>query len=93
MKKRLIAVAAEEKDAVRLVLNGVDITCRTAAAIQVYSAADPRTEGAYGVAIELAEGSENIVNGSHTKKTEEDNVKHDAAIFSNVTLGFGVQGA
>ena len=88
-----IAVAAEENDAVRLVLNGVDITCRTAAAIQVYSAADPRTEGEYGVTIELAEGSENIVNGSHTKKTEEDNVKHDAAISSNVSLGFGGTGS
>lgn len=83
-----IAVAAEETDEVRIVLNGVDITCQTAAAIQVYSAADPRTEGEYNVTIELAEGSENVVNGSHTKKTEEDNVKHDAAISSSVSLGF-----
>ena len=30
-----IAVAAEDSDEVRVVLNGVDITCRTAAAIQV----------------------------------------------------------
>lgn len=83
-----IAVAAEDSDHVRVVLNGVDITCRTAAAIQVYSAADPRTEGEYGVTIEIAEGSENVVNGSHTKKTETDNVKHDAAISSNLSLGF-----
>lgn len=83
-----IAVAAEESDEVRVVLNGVDITCRTAAAIQVYTAADPRTEGEYGMTIELAEGSENVVNGSHTKKTEADNVKHDAAISSSVSLGF-----
>ena len=83
-----IAVAAEETDKVRVVLNGVDITCQTAAAIQVYTAADPRTEGEYGVTIEIAAGSENVVNGSHTKKTEEDNIKHDAAISSNISLGF-----
>ena len=88
-----IAVAAEETDEVRVVLNGVDITCRTAAAIQVYTAADPRTEGEYGVTVELAEGSENVVNGSHTKKTEEDDVKHDAAISSNVSLGFEGKGS
>lgn len=83
-----IAVAAEDSDNVRVVLNGVDITCRTAAAIQVYSASDPRTEGEYGVTIEIAEGSENVVNGSHTKKTDTDDIKHDAAISSNISLGF-----
>lgn len=88
-----IAVAAEAADEVRVVLNGVDITCQTAAGIQVYSAADPRTEGEYGVTIELAEGSENVVNGSHTKKTEADNIKHDGAISSNISLGFEGTGA
>ena len=88
-----IAVAAEETDEVRMVLNGVDITCQTAAAIQVYTAAEPRTEGEYGVTIELAEGSENVVNGSHTKKTEEDGVKHDAAISSNISIGFEGEGS
>ena len=88
-----IVVAAEAADEVRVVLNGVDITCQTAAAIQVYTAADPRTEGEYGVTIELAEGSENVVNGSHTKKTEADNIKHDAAISSNISLGFEGTGA
>lgn len=83
-----IAVAAEETDNVRVVLNGVDITCQTAAAIQVYTAADPRTEGEYGVTIEIAAGSENVVNGSHTKKINDDDIKHDAAISSNISLGF-----
>lgn len=83
-----IAVAAEETDAVRVVLDGVDITCRTAAAIQVYTAADPRTEGEYGVTIALEEGSENIINGSHTKKLNEEDIKHDGAISSNISLGF-----
>ncbi|MGN1231186.1 MAG: carbohydrate-binding domain-containing protein, partial [Anaerotignum sp.] len=87
-----IAVAAEDSDNVRVVLNGVELTCRTAAAIQVYSASDPRTEGEYDVTIEIAEGSENIVNGSHTKKTDEDDIKHDAAISSNISLGFEGKG-
>ncbi len=88
-----LAVAAEDTDAVKVVLNGVDITCQTAAAIQVYSGADPRAEGEYGVTIELAEGSENIVNGSHTRKTEADNIKHDGAISSNISLGFEGKGS
>ncbi len=88
-----IAVAAEETDEVRVVLNGVDITCRTAAAIQVYTGADPKTEGEYGVVIELAEGSENVVNGSHTKKIDDNDIKHDAAISSNISLGFEGKGS
>lgn len=81
-----IAVRAGAEDDVKLILNGVDITCRTAAAIQVYTAAEPATPGDAGVAILLPEDSVNNVTGSHTKKTEEDSVKHDAAISSNVSL-------
>lgn len=88
-----IAVAAEEDDTVRVVLDGVDITCRTAAAIQVYTAADPRTEGEYGVTIALADGSENVVNGSHTKKLYDGDIKHDGAISSNISLGFEGNGS
>lgn len=51
------------------------------------------TEDEYGVTIELAEGSENVASGSHTKKTEADNIKHDAAISSNISLGFEGDGA
>lgn len=88
-----IAVAAEENDEVRVVLDGMEVTCRTAAAIQVYTGADPKTEGKYGVVIELAEGSENIVNGSHTKKLNDNDIKHDGAISSNISLGFEGTGA
>lgn len=88
-----IAVAAGEDDAVRVVLDGVDITCRTAAAIQVYTAADPGTEGEYGVTIALADGSENVVNGSHTKKLYDGDIKHDGAISSNISLGFEGNGS
>lgn len=88
-----IAVAAEATDEVRLVLDGVNLTCQTAAGIQVYSAAEPKTEGKYGVTIALAEGSENVINGSHTKKTAEDNIKHDGAVSSNISLGFEGSGS
>ena len=83
-----IAVRAGETDEVRLILAGVDVTCRTSAAIAVYSACDPRIAGEYGVTIELAAGSENCVTGSHTVRIEETDVKLDGAICSLVSLGF-----
>lgn len=88
-----IAVRAGENDAVTLILDGVDITCRTAPAIMVYSAAEPAAAGKAGVSLLLAEGSENKVTGSHTRATEEDSVKHDAAISSNVSLLIDGNGA
>ena len=60
-----IAVKAGAEDDVRLILDGVDLTCRTHAAIAIYSARDPRTAGEYGVTIELAAGSNNRITGSH----------------------------
>lgn len=88
-----IAVRAGENDAVTLILDGVDITCRTAPAIMVYSASEPATVGKAGVSILLADGAENKVTGSHTRVTEEDSVKHDAAISSNVSLLIDGSGA
>lgn len=83
-----IAVRAGENDDVRLILDGVDITCRTAPAIAVFSGRDPRTAGEYGVVIELAAGSENIVHGSHTKKILDTDTKMDGAVDSLISLGF-----
>lgn len=88
-----IAVRAGENDAVTLILDGVDITCRTAPAIMVYSASEPATVGEADVSILLADGTENKVTGSHTRVTEEDSVKHDAAISSNVSLLIDGSGA
>ena len=88
-----IAVRASEDADVRLILDGVDITCRTSAAIAVYSARDPRTAGEYGVAIELAEGSENRITGSHTVAVEETDTKLDGAICSLVSLGIEGDGS
>ncbi len=83
-----IAVRAGEGDDVRLILDGVDITCRTAPGIAVYSARDPKTPGEYAVCIELAEGSVNQVTGSHTKRIEETDIKLDGAVDSLVSIGF-----
>lgn len=82
-----ISVRAGAEDDVRLILDGVDITCRTAPAIAVYSARDPRTAGQYGVVIELAEGSVNRLAGSHTVRIEETDTKLDGAVTSLVSLG------
>lgn len=83
-----IAVKAGAEDDVRLILDGADITCRTHAAIAVYSARDPRTAGEYGVTIELAAGSENRITGSHNAAMTEEEPEFDGAIGSQVSLGF-----
>ena len=83
-----IAVRAGENDKVRLILDGVDVTCRTAPGIAVFSGYDPRTPGEYGVVIELAEGSVNTVRGSHTKKILDTDTKMDGAVDSLISLGF-----
>ena len=81
-----IAVAAGEQDGVEIILDGADITCRTAPVILVYSAYEPAEAGEAGVKITLADGSENALTGSHTLATDEDEIKHDGAISSNVSL-------
>ena len=83
-----IAVKAGAEDDVRLILDGVDLTCRTHAAIAVYSARDPRTAGEYGVTIELAEGSDNRITGSHNSAATDEELEFDGAIGSQVSLGF-----
>lgn len=82
-----IAVRAGSEDAVTLILDGIDITCRTAPAIAVFTAKDPRVAGEYAVTLVLAEGSENLVTGSHTKRIVETDVKMDGAISSLVSMG------
>ena len=83
-----IAVRAGSEDSVRLILDGVNITCRTAPAIAVYTAKDPRTAGEYGVTIELASGSANFVTGSHTSSDDDSVPEFDGAIGAQVSLGF-----
>ena len=88
-----IAVKAPADADVRLILDGVDLTCRTHAAIAVYSARDPRTAGEYAVTIELAEGSENLIIGSHNAAATEEEPEFDGAIGSQVSLGFEGSGS
>lgn len=88
-----LAVRAGDQQRVRIILDGVSLSCRTAPAIVVYSALDPRTAGEYGAVIELAANSENSIIGSHTRKTESSNVKLSGAISSLVSIGFEGEGS
>ena len=83
-----IAVKAGAEEDVRLILDGVDLTCRTNAAIAVYSARDPRVPGEYGMTIELAAGSQNRIAGSHNSAATDEEIEFDGAIGSQVSLGF-----
>ncbi len=74
-----VYVNAGDSDEVVLVLNGTSITCSAAPAILVSNAYDPQVPGESGVTIQLAEGTTNVINGSHT----DDN---DAALSSNVSI-------
>ena len=83
-----IAVRADEDDEVHIILDGVDIVCRTAPAIAIHSAVDERIAGEYGVTIELADDSANNITGAHTEAVEEDDIKLSGAITSLVSIGF-----
>ena len=85
-----VAIKVGPEDSVRLILDGVDISCRTNAAIACYSAKDDRVEGEYCMTIELAEGSENYVVGSHNEAEEGE---FDGAISSLVSMGFEGSGS
>lgn len=87
-----IAVRAGEEDAVRIILDGADISCRTAPAIAVYTALETAKPGEYGVAIELADGSESKINGSHTEEISDDDIKLSGALTSLVSIGFEGEG-
>ena len=82
-----LAVRAGEGNAVHLILDGAALTCRTAPAILCLSALETAEPGAYGMTIELADGSDNHVTGSHTAR-DEVGMKYDGAIDSMVSLGF-----
>ncbi len=88
-----IAVKAGEEDSLRIILDGAEISCRTAPAIVGHTAHDPRTPGEYGLTIELAEDSDNKITGSHTKKLHDDDIKFDGAIDSLISLGFEGSGS
>ncbi len=88
MSDAQIRVSAPEQD-VNLILNGVEIHNNTAPAIYIEDAADSKTAGEAGAVITLAEGTTNIINGSHVAKYIDENgveIDSDGAISSNVSL-------
>lgn len=90
-----IVVDAEDSDEVELILNNVDITCKTAPAILIYNALDNEKAGEAGVKITLEDGTLNKITGSHIPKnstytengeTKSYDKKYDAAISAGVSL-------
>ena len=97
-----IAVDSEDSDEVELILNNVDLTCKTAPAIIIYNALDNEKAGEAGVKITLADGTSNKITGSHIPKnstytengeTKSYDEKYDAAISSNVSLAIEGNGS
>lgn len=83
-----IRVSAPEQD-VNLILNRVELNNHTAPAIYIEDAADSKTAGEAGAKITLAEGTTNIINGSHVAEYTDENgveIDNDGAISSNVSL-------
>ena len=80
----MIIVKAEDTAKLQLVLNGVDITAKTSAALYI-SEADK-------VFVTLAEGTKNILaNGGSFTAIDENNI--DAAVFSEQDLTFNGSGS
>ena len=80
----MIIVDAEEKDKPQIVLNGVDITSRTSAALYILEADK--------VFVTLAEGTENTLsNGGSFESINENNI--DGAVFSKQDLTFNGTGS
>lgn len=83
-----VRINAPEQE-IKLIFANVNISCRTAPAILIEDAADPKQAGEAGVTITLAEDAVNIINGSHLAKYTDENgneVKNDGAVSSNVSL-------
>ena len=82
-----IVVAAGETDKVRLVLDGVDITCANEAPM-IFTSADK-------VALILAKGSQNSITDARETVTDEesDAVTYKAAITSHVSLTVNGEGS
>lgn len=85
-----VDIPEDKTEATKLILNNLDIICRTAPAILVWSAHETDEAGTGSVTLELADNSKNTVAGSHTAKDEAQGItkKNDAAISSNVSMVF-----
>jgi len=80
----MIIVDADEKDKLQIVLNGVDITGKTSAALYILEADK--------VFVSLAEGTKNVLsNGGSFEPIDENNI--DSAVFSKQDLTFNGTGS
>ncbi|MDO4544441.1 MAG: carbohydrate-binding domain-containing protein [Clostridia bacterium] len=91
-----IAVSAADTETVELILDGVNLTCTVAPAIIFYSTYDEEDAetveaGSAGSIITLADGSENVANGSYVAKIYKTGTtsklhKYDGAVYSKTSL-------
>lgn len=79
-----ILVDAGNRDKIELILDGVNITCRTAPAIMIVKAKEADNPRDAAVRITLGEGSENFLYGSHLEKEiENPSSKHFSGTISS----------
>lgn len=81
-----VVVSAGEKDEVTLVLDGVELSCKTAPAILIRSGKESNKGGQAAVTLRLNDGSVNKISGSHIARINDEDVKYDGAISSAVSL-------
>jgi hypothetical protein len=82
----IVNTPSEDKETVKLILNGVDITCSTSAPIYVINAEK--------TAIDLADGSENyIADGDYYLLEDSEADEPNAAVFSKDDLAINGNGS
>lgn len=91
-----IRVDAPEADDIRIILAGVTLTNRTAPALYVKNAFETKDTSLAAVRIHLQAGTRSVLNGSHYARhtdSEGNEIDHDGAVSSAVTLAFEGEGA
>ncbi len=88
----------DESAVVKLILDGVDITCPVAPAVIFYHVYETESTTGAGAQVVLADGSENTVTGSHVAKiykegTEDKLYKFDGAFYSKMTMSVDGEGS
>jgi hypothetical protein len=81
-----IFVNAGDSEEVVLILNDVTLSCSSAPAILIHNAYDPQVAGDSGVTIRLADGTTNVIVGSHS-------TDNDGAISSDISLSIDGNGS
>ncbi len=88
----------DENAVVRLILDGVNVTCTVAPAVLFYNVYETESTETAGAQVILADGSENAVAGSHVAKiykegTGEKLYKFDGAFYSKMTMSLDGAGS